>query len=42
MNNICNYLLQLLNGCDLSSLFNCFGGSNSNCIFGNIFGGNCY
>lgn len=41
MNNICNLFTQLLNGCNLSSLFNCFGGSNS-CGFGNIFGGNCF
>lgn len=36
MNNICNLFTQLLNSCNISSLFNCFGG------FGNIFGGNCF
>lgn len=41
MNNICNILAQLFNGCNLSSLFNCFGG-NSNCGISGFFGGNCY
>ena len=42
MNSICNLFTQLFNGCNLSSLFNCFGGAGNSCGFGNIFGGNCF
>ena len=41
MNNICNYILQFLGGCNLSSLFSGFCGTGNSCGFGNIFGGNC-